>query len=177
MDKRAVTGFTLIELVIVIVIVILGILAVTAAPFFLNFETDALVSSNQATKAAFESGINLAHMKWRAAGHNGPVEEFNIYPGSTANMDMNEFGWPAQSFAGPVENSPRLDGTDDCISVWNQVLTDDAQMADRDNSEAYRAEYLRSSPRGRCTYSLISEPRLGVRYNSETGEVTLINTL
>ena len=51
MKKQA--GFTLIELVIVIII--LGILAVTAAPKFLNLQDDAKKSAAQGVQAALSS--------------------------------------------------------------------------------------------------------------------------
>ena len=54
--KRS-AGFTLIELVIVIVI--LGILAVTAAPKFLNLQGDARESTLSGMKAAMESSSSL----------------------------------------------------------------------------------------------------------------------
>jgi len=54
-------GFTLIELVIVIVI--LGILAVTAAPKFLNLSGDAKASTLQAVKASIESANAQVYAK------------------------------------------------------------------------------------------------------------------
>lgn len=50
-------GFTLIELIIVIVI--LGIMAVTAAPKFINFATDARISALRGLQGAVESSIEL----------------------------------------------------------------------------------------------------------------------
>ena len=58
--KRS-AGFTLIELVIVIVI--LGILAVTAAPKFLNLQSDARASTLKGMKAAMESSSSIVYSK------------------------------------------------------------------------------------------------------------------
>lgn len=54
-------GFTLVELVIVIVI--LGILAVTAAPKFFNFATDARVSTLNAVKSSINSAGSMVYGK------------------------------------------------------------------------------------------------------------------
>ena len=50
-------GFTLIELIIVIVI--LGVLAVTVAPKFINFSTDARISALRGLQGAVESSLEL----------------------------------------------------------------------------------------------------------------------
>ncbi len=54
-------GFTLIELVVVIVI--LGILAVTAAPRFLNLQSDARESSLQGLKGAIDGASGIIYGK------------------------------------------------------------------------------------------------------------------
>ena len=59
-------GFTLVELVIVIVI--LGILAVTAAPKFLNLSSDAKISTVNGVKGALQSANSVLYSKAVLAG-------------------------------------------------------------------------------------------------------------
>ena len=54
-------GFTLIELVVVIVI--LGILSVTAAPRFLNLQSDARIATLQGAKGAVEGANGIVYGK------------------------------------------------------------------------------------------------------------------
>lgn len=61
-------GFTLIELVVVIII--LGILAVTAAPKFINLQSDARKSTMEGVKAALQGANTLVYSKAAIAGKN-----------------------------------------------------------------------------------------------------------
>lgn len=67
-------GFTLIELIFVIVV--LGVLAVTAAPKFMNLKDDSISAVNQATLGALHSSVDLVKAKAIASGTpaNGVVD-------------------------------------------------------------------------------------------------------
>lgn len=58
---RKSNGFTLIELIVVIVI--LGILAVTAAPKFIDLQGDARAAVVNGLKGSLKSAVSMAHAK------------------------------------------------------------------------------------------------------------------
>ncbi|WP_305839136.1 type II secretion system protein [Photobacterium leiognathi] len=84
-------GFTLIELVVVIVI--LGILAVTAAPKFLNLQNDARNASLQGLKGAIQGAASIVYGKAAIDGVEGAasgkqVEGIDVvygYPAATSS--------------------------------------------------------------------------------------------
>ncbi|WP_104046293.1 type II secretion system protein [Vibrio jasicida] len=88
-------GFTLIELVVVIVI--LGILAVTAAPRFLNLQSDARESALQGLKGAIDGASGIVFGKSAIEGK----ESKNI--DALANGITTSFGYPQSEKAGLVD--------------------------------------------------------------------------
>ena len=66
-------GFTLIEFVVVIII--LGILAVVAAPKFINLKSDALIANLNGLQGALKSANTLVYSKAALAGKEGDATE------------------------------------------------------------------------------------------------------
>ncbi len=77
-------GFTLIELVVVIII--LGILAVTAAPKFINLQSDARKSTLQGLKGAIQGANSLVFSKAAISGkEQEPLGSVDIGTNDNAN--------------------------------------------------------------------------------------------
>lgn len=105
--KRS-AGFTLIELVIVIII--LGILAVTAAPKFLNLQDDAKKAAADGVKAAVASSAQIVYSKAVILG----LETSAAATGAVTVADGKKvdlvYGYPAATSAG-IGNAADIDKT------------------------------------------------------------------
>ena len=100
------SGFTLIELVVVIVI--LGILAATAAPKFMNLQSDARISALNGMKASVKSASAMIYSKAILAGRE-KLESSDVCSaaGVTATCPTGAsvdivYGYPAATAAGIV---------------------------------------------------------------------------
>jgi MSHA pilin protein MshA len=98
-------GFTLIELVVVIII--LGILAVTAAPKFINLQGDARVSALAGMKAAIQGGNTLVYSKAALSGQEKKAKGDAVPPSvniGTGTAAVTQFGY-LQALQAELENA------------------------------------------------------------------------
>lgn len=111
MKKSQLGGFTLIELVVVIVI--LGVLAVTAAPRFLNYQEDAHTNRAHAAFSAFTNATQMYHSMWLVEGE--PTTAVAGYANGVIIPSTG--GFPRSIAASP--------GIPDCPALWNNLLDTD----------------------------------------------------
>ena len=124
--KRS-AGFTLIELVIVIII--LGILAVTAAPKFLNLQADAKEGVLKGVEASMKSASSLVYSKSVIAGleakpsgavsvNGASVDVVNGYPRADEVIGLLDISATSSASAtSGFDFYYKLNATSD-VSVW-----------------------------------------------------------
>ena len=114
-------GFTLIELVVVIVI--LGILAVTAAPKFMNLQGDARNASLAGLKGAIQGAAGIVYGKAAIEGKESQAGTKNesVTVGSGANEVNTIYGYPAATKAGIVKAISGVDSEDWSVGADNAV--------------------------------------------------------
>jgi MSHA pilin protein MshA len=99
-NRKKQQGFTLIELVVVIVI--LGVLAVTAAPKFINISADANVSVLKAMGGAILSGASQIHAKSIIKGvQNEPLSNLDLDGDGNNDVEI-KYGYPSASRNGGI---------------------------------------------------------------------------
>lgn len=85
--RNKLTGFTLVELIIVIVV--LGLLAVIALPKFIDVSSDAKVATLNQMHVQMRSAISLVQNKARVSG----LEATTVNPGSGQSAYLLDYGF------------------------------------------------------------------------------------
>ncbi|USD37047.1 MULTISPECIES: type II secretion system protein [Ferrimonas] len=167
-------GFTLIELVVVIIL--LAILAVVAAPRFIDLNSESETAVFETTFAAFRQAVNQSHLCWRLRGGGSDQENLSCSNEALYNsVDYNAEGFPVGTLEGGGTKS--VGNEHDCLLLWDAILdTEQGVWSASDNRApavskelaTYQSEYIGSQS---CRYTLLSDTSLRFRYNSLSGEV------
>jgi MSHA pilin protein MshA len=118
MHKNRQRGFTLIELVVVIII--LGILAVVAAPKFINLKSDALIANLNGLKGALKSANTLVYSKALLSGQEKLEPGSVILNGATISTTLGYITPLADNIAKALDGSfeSMVGATDEITADW-----------------------------------------------------------
>ncbi|WP_045479157.1 type II secretion system protein [Vibrio owensii] len=187
MKKRNSKGFTLLELIIAIVI--LGILAVVAAPRFLNLQDDAYEAKMEAIADQFETAVRFTQSQWLVNGGT-PEAQQNIDGYGGGELDVNEFGFPLGTNKGNrngvIGNPYNIgQGNAGCIAVWQALIGNEYSLSNNRNATDQfdfitRRVQDKDSHQSVCYYTYTKkgyerDPERStfvIWYDSKTGSVT-----
>lgn len=158
------SGFTLIELVVVIII--LGILAVTAVPKFINFKDDAIEATYSGYIAALKDGMRLAKSRWILDGKQSPVEIDGVQMYFTSKGVPKAVGTDTQGDTTSAAN---------CAAIWNALVKSSQVMrnwggggcttGDYSQCDMYTigADQVDGGDSGACRFRVVKEDKSEAR--------------
>lgn len=166
---------------LVVTIVILAILAIVAAPKFLNLSQSATKSMFKGLYGNFSSAVSMSHSCWVVRGEESANLNLTCgYNGTLNSLDYNESGYPV----GTGENTGsvnKIDHVPDCGYVWEGLIETELQLwADGYESgpfvpKAQADIYVEFLSNGVCRYSLIHDTSQAFDYDSDVGTVRMVN--
>ncbi len=172
LSKSWLSGFTLIELVVVITL--LSILAVVALPRMMNSYDAAHDSSITATGGALASAVILLRSQWVGNGAGGSVDGVKGY--GEDDIATTVKGWPSDSSVGgsSIHATDISGDTARCVRLWKGLLVSSASSvsAKKDGSSDYWVPLPSGSV---CTYTyVVNEQGSRIEYNLQTGSVVTL---
>ncbi|WP_428807851.1 type II secretion system protein [Vibrio lamellibrachiae] len=130
--RRVIRGFTLIELVVSIVII--GILAVVAAPRFLNLKSDAVASTVLGVGGALKSALDLANARIEIDNADTSID----YSGQTISLTER---MPAAS-AGTLRALLQITVPESWTRDWETIPCDEPEFCILGNMFVGKSGYV-----------------------------------